>query len=153
MTAQPSGAARGERQGSTAAASGISTSALTTLAPAITQTGGSAEADARVNSEYATQRTWEHRMTRSPRLTARVRSVSSDPFATVTRTAATVRAMPSQLSGPSRSPSSSAAVRATKIGEAAPRMPAFRAVVCLSPQYQSDVFPTRPVSPWTTKVR
>src|SRR5437879_9264181 len=83
MTAQPSGAARGERQGSTAAASGTSTSALTTLAPAITQTGGSAEADARLNSEYATQRTWEHRMTRdrkSTRLNSSHRCISYAVF-------------------------------------------------------------------------
>src|SRR6267378_7275172 len=153
MTAQPSGAARGERQGSTAAASGSSTSALTTLAPAITQTGGSGEADARLNSEYVTQRVCESRRTRSPLLNARVRSVSSEPLATVIRTAATVSAMPSQFGGPSRSPRRSAAVRATKIGEAAPRIPAFSAVVYLSPQYQSVVLPTSPVNPRTTKAR
>jgi hypothetical protein len=87
-----------------------------------------------------------------PRLNASVRNVSREPLATVTRTAATVTAMPSQLSGARRSPSRRAAASAMKIGAVALRMLAFSAVVYCRPQYQIVVFPTSPVSPRTTKV-
>jgi hypothetical protein len=43
--------------------------------------------------------------------------------------------MPSQLRAPSRSPNSSAEATETKIGAAAPRMPAFSVVVYCRPQY------------------
>ena len=84
---------------------------------------------------------------RSPRFTASSSSTARDPLATVTTTAVTVRAMPTQVRVRSRSPSRTAAPRATKMGEAAPRMPALRAVVHLSPQYHVVVFSTRPVEP------
>ena len=90
-------------------------------------------------------------MIRSPRFIVSVSSTPSDPLATVISTASTVSAMPSQLPRPRRSPNSSAEATETKIGAAAPRMPALSAVVYCRPQYQSVVLVTRPVPPRIAK--
>jgi hypothetical protein len=55
-------------------------------------------------------------------------------LATVTGTATTLRPIPVQWRRLSRSPRPRAAVTATKIGDAAPTMPALRAAVCFSPR-------------------
>jgi len=92
-------------------------------------------------------------MIRSPRFTEKVSSTWSEPFATVVRTAVTVRAIPTQFLAWSRSPRSPLAVTATKMGEVAPRTPALSAEVWRRPRYQRVVLPTRPVRPRTMKAR
>src|SRR6266850_1332079 len=92
-------------------------------------------------------------MIRSPRFIDSESSVASDPLATVSSTAATERPMPTQARPPSRSPRSTLAARATKIGDEALMIPAFSAVVWRSPQYQTVVFATSPVRPSTAEHR
>ena len=91
-------------------------------------------------------------MIRSPRFIVSVSSTPSDPLATVIEHGqhGEADAQPvARFSAGRRS--SSAEATETKIGAAAPRIPALSAVVYCRPQYQSVVLVTRPVPPRTAK--